>query len=112
MSETFNVNAKIQVQIDKALRDLNKMITELGNLESKSQSTSRELDRIQKSAVKVSTAIEAASKAAKDGAMASSTQTRQLSAQQKVVQDLVRDYNSLAQAQNAKGGREIGRAHV
>lgn len=101
MSETFNVNAKIQVQIDQALRNINKIVTELGNLQNKSQTSSRELDRIEKAAVKVATAMESMSKSVKDGTSSSALQTRQLQAQAREADNLAKAAERVSKAQVA-----------
>lgn len=102
MTDTVSFNAKVQVQ-----SNLNRLITDLGNLQASGNISQKTLDRIQKAAVQVATAFNTMSKAAGNGTSSLATQNRQLTAQQKVVQDLVRDYNALAQAQSAKSGRGV-----
>lgn len=99
MTDTVSFNAKVQVQ-----SNLNRLITDLGNLEARGNISQKTLDRIQKAAVQVSIAMDKMSKAVSSGQSAIATQNRQLAAQQKVIQDLTRQYNALSKAQSAGSG--------
>lgn len=101
MAENLGFNAEIRVQVAQAQRDINSLITRIADLAERGNVSARELSSLERSAVRVGTAIRGMATNVTSGTTSLRAQQTQITAQNQAMSRLVQQYNALRAAQTS-----------